>query len=86
MCDPLILHASIVFVAENNVGEQDKATKVPGCMNIPMTKDRGIVRCYSLADAKTKFPKFSFPPFNQIRCDTNVLGRFLEIGLRNKLK
>jgi hypothetical protein len=74
-----------VFVADNNVGEQDNATQVPGCMNITMTKERGIVRCYSLADAKTKFPKFPFPPFNQTRCGTNVLGRFLQIGLGNNL-
>jgi hypothetical protein len=85
VCEPKS-HASIVFVAENNVGEQDKVTQEPGCMGIPMTKDRGIVRCYSLKDAKTEFPKLPFPPFNQLKCGTNVLGHFLDIYLKNRLK
>ena len=75
---------SIVFVAENNVGE-DLDTKVNygTCLKKEMRMDRGIIRCYSLKYAKSlkKFTGFKFPDFTPAKCSITKKGKFLDTYL-----
>ena len=80
VCDPT-RRESIVFVAENNVGEKSFGTKKIGCFGQEMTTDRGVVLCYSLDEARAKYPHangFKFPDFNAVNCGTAVLGNFAQ--------
>ena len=70
---------SIVFVAENNVGEfSNTKVKQGTCLGKEMTKVNGVIRCDSLNKVRQIFNGFKFPDFNDKECSINNQGDFLE--------
>ena len=96
MCDPQAPPSSpgttggqsILFVAENKPGDISTA-KVQGyCAAVTkqQTEKSGVINCYSLADAKERFPDISanLPSFGA-SCNPNILGNFMD-GFLNKVQ
>ncbi|XP_028391451.1 uncharacterized protein LOC114516229 [Dendronephthya gigantea] len=88
VCDP-ITRESIVFIAENNVGETRTDTVDKGtCASQPMTRSKGVVYCYSMDEVRgiknrirNWWHGFSFPDFDPVSCGTNSRGNFLDFYL-----
>ena len=76
VCDP-VAKQSIVFVAENPVGEASN-DKVQGCNGKMQSKRLGVVFCYGLAGASQAHPDFKFPPFHSTNCKTSEKGSFMD--------
>ena len=75
---------SIVFVAENNVGEfSNTKVKQGTCLGKEMTKVNGVIRCDSLNKVRQIFNGFKFPDFTNERCSINNQGTFLDGYLIN---
>ena len=87
MCDPQAPSSSpgttgqsIVFVAENKPGDLS-ATKVQDACAIitkKQTENFGVIYCFSLFEAKEKFPDISanLPSFGA-SCNPGILGNFM---------
>ena len=74
---------SIVFVAENNVGEFSNTKVEEGtCLGKEMTKVNGVIECDSLNMVRQKFNGFKFPKFTNRKCSINSKGTFLEKYLK----
>jgi hypothetical protein len=73
VCDP-IAKESIVFVAQNNVGDKSKV-KENKC-GIDQTSERGVILCYSYEDARKEadYLDFKLPPFHKTNCQPSIKG------------
>lgn len=78
VCDP-IAKESIIFVAQNNVGDM-KTTKVNGCNGNKQTSDQGVVFCYSLdvVSKMAEYSDFKLPPFDKTNCKPSQKGTFMD--------
>ena len=68
---------SIVFVAENNVGE-DTPVKQGTCFGKKRTSVNSIINCDSLINVRKMFDGFKFPKFTDKKCSIDKRGDLLK--------
>ena len=89
MCDPNV-NQSIFFTAENNVNVTSRLKGSNAtCFGMKMTKERGVVKCQSVAEAAGQYiwnwwHGLVVPDFDPVKCGTANRGNFLQQYLKFK--
>ena len=77
---------SIVFVAENNVGEADTSVKQGTCFGKKRTSVNGIIHCDSLINVRKMFGGFKFPKFTDKKCSIDKRGNYVKEYLNFRIE